>query len=184
MSEPHPARAPARQAILDAIRPELAKRDAEAARRKTQARIEIELKPVSRAERIDRIRDTAKQVSGLPRDRLLAVNIPCPMLQPDGACGIYPARPLNCRAYHSLDVTACRASFENPGDPSLTHPQSGWVAAINGGAQEGLRDGLRAIGADTTQYEFVTALAEAFDDPDCGRRHDAGEAVFRRALRL
>jgi Fe-S-cluster containining protein len=136
------------------------------------------------AARLDRIRDTARQVSALPRERLLSVNIPCPLLEADGACGIYPARPLNCRAYHSLDVGACRDAFENPGNLTATHPQSGWISAINGGVQEGLRDGLRAMGADTTQYELVTALAEAFDDPHCADRHDAGEPVFRSAIRL
>ncbi|MCR6661761.1 MAG: hypothetical protein NVV60_01095 [Luteimonas sp.] len=47
-----------------------------------------------------------------------------------------------------------------------------------------MREGLRAIGIDTTQYEFVTALAEAFEDADCVRRHDAGEPVFGSAVRL
>lgn len=133
---------------------------------------------------VDRIRNAASRVAALPRERLLSVNIPCPMLEEDGACGIYPARPLNCRAYHSLDVEACRDAFEHPADLSATHPQSEWIAAINGGAQEGLREGLRAIGIDTTQYEFVTALAEAFEDADCARRHDAGEPVFGSAVRL
>jgi Fe-S-cluster containining protein len=227
MSKSHPARASARQAVLDTIGPDLARRDAEGARRRAQSRLEIELKTVSResaytpactrgcamcchlrvaampvevlgvaqylrrqldadalAARIERIRETAREVSALPRERLLSVNIPCPLLEADGACGIYPARPLNCRAYHSLDVDACRASFEDPGNLSAPHPQSGWISAVNGGAQEGLREGLRTMGADTTQYELVTALVEALDDPECGARHASGEATFRNAIRL
>jgi Fe-S-cluster containining protein len=227
MSAPHPARALARQAVSDAIRPELQKRDAEGARRKAQARLEIELTAVARASahvpacargcamcchlrvaampvevlgvarylrrqlppealelRVARIREAAAAVSALPSGQLLAVNIACPLLDADGACSVYPARPLNCRAYHSLDVAACRESFEDPGNLSLQHPQSGWISAVNGGAQEALRDGLRAAGTDAAQYEFATALDEAFDDPDCERRHERGETVFRRAVRL
>lgn len=227
MPQPHPARASARRAVLEDTRPAVAKRDAEGARRKTQARLEIELQAPARASthvlacargcamcchlrvaampvevlgvvqylrgrlspdalatRVDLVRDTAERISALPRGQLLSTNIPCPMLDADGACGIYPARPLNCRAYHSLDIEACRDAFGNPGNLSATHPQSGWISAINGGAQEGLRQGLSEMGRDTTQYEFVTALAEAFDDPECAARHDAGQPVFRNAVRL
>lgn len=86
-----------------------------------------------------------------------------------------------------LPLTGCRGlprRLRTSNRPVRHAPQSEWIAAINGGAQEGLREGLRAIGIDTTQYEFVTALAEAFEDADCVRRHDAGEPVFGSAVRL
>lgn len=131
-----------------------------------------------------RIRDTAQRLHALRREALLTVNVACPLLDSAGACTAYPARPFNCRAYHSLDVRACEESFEDPSNLALGHPQSALLGAIHAGAQEGLRDSLRAGGADITQYELVTALAEVLDDPDCERRHAAGESPFRRAIRL
>jgi Fe-S-cluster containining protein len=130
-----------------------------------------------------RISETAARIRALPRDRVLATNVPCPLLV-DGACSMYPARPLNCRAYHSLDVEACRVSFEHPEDLSLTHPQSALISRVNEGVQQGFIDAMRAVAVDTRQYELVTALDEALQDPDAVPRFERGEAVFLRALRF
>ena len=125
---------------------------------------------------------TAIRLRGIPRERLLATNVPCPLLV-DGACSMYAARPFNCRAYHSLDVDACTASFNNPGDASLTHPQSAMVARVNEGVQQGLADVLGQAGLDRSQYELVTALDEALSDPAAEARFLHGEPAFRSALR-
>ena len=129
-----------------------------------------------------RIADTATHLHAIPRERLLATNVACPLLV-DGACSMYAARPFNCRAYHSLDVDACTASFNNPDDASLTHPQSAIVARINEGVQQGLADELGKAGLDRSQYELVTALDEALSDPGAEARFLRGEAASRGALR-
>ena len=134
------------------------------------------------AELTRQIADTATRLHAIPRERLLATNVPCPLLV-DGACGMYAARPFNCRAYHSLDVDACTASFNNPGDASLTHPQSAMVARVNEGVQQGLADVLGQAGLDRSQYELVTALDEALSDPAAEARFLHGEPAFRSALR-
>ena len=146
--------------------------------------LRLKLSPDAHAEARERIRLAAAEVRARPGHDMFTVNIPCPLLGPDGACTVYPARPLNCRAYHSLDVGACRASFENPTDLSLGHPQSNLLANLHGGSQEGLRDSLQAGGYEITQYELATALEEALDDPGCAERHAAGEPAFTRAVRL
>src|SRR5690606_16622009 len=53
-----------------------------------------------------RVHETAERIHALPRERLLTVNVACPLLDADGACSVYPARPFNCRSYHSLDLAA------------------------------------------------------------------------------
>lgn len=133
--------------------------------------------------RAARIASVAAQVHGLPRERLLLTNIACPLLV-DGACSMYPARPFNCRAYHSLDYDACLASFEHPADTSLSHPQSALQARVHEGVQQGFLDVLRKVNVDSSQYELVTALDEALQDPQAEQRFARGDAVFRRALRL
>ena len=128
-----------------------------------------------------RIAETAARLRALPRGRLLATNVPCPLLV-DNACSMYAARPFNCRAYHSLDYDACLDSFENPDDASRTHPQSALVSRINEGVQQGLHDSLRQSALDTCQYELVTALDEALADHEAEPRFLRGEPAFREAL--
>lgn len=125
----------------------------------------------------------ATRIHALPRERVLSTNIACPLLV-DGACSMYPARPFNCRAYHSLDRGACLASFENPDDPTLSHPQSAQVARVNEGVQQGFIDVIAGRGLDTCQYELVTALDEAIREPDAERRFESGEPAFGVALRM
>ncbi|MBY6203408.1 hypothetical protein [Halomonas denitrificans] len=129
----------------------------------------------------ERARSTAARLSALPAERLLAVNLPCPALV-DGRCSGYAGRPLNCRAYHSLSVEACRESFDHPEDLHRGHPQLAPLARVHGGAQAGLIDALASHGLDARQYELASALAEALDEPEATRaRLAAGEPVFRRA---
>lgn len=144
--------------------------------------IRRQLAPRALQELVARISDTAVRLHAIPPERLLAVNVPCPLLV-DGACSMYPARPFNCRAYHSLDMQACAASFDNPGDASRGHPQSAIVARINEGVQQGLADVFARTGLDRGQYELVTALDEALSDPEAEARFLHGETAFRRALR-
>lgn len=128
------------------------------------------------------ISETAARLHALPRERLLSTNVPCPLLV-DNACSMYPARPFNCRAYHSLDLDACLASFQEPDNHALTHPQSATITRINEGVQQGLVDGLGQAGVDARQYELVTALDEALADEDAEPRFLRGEPAFHRALR-
>lgn len=130
-----------------------------------------------------RIAFAAAQLRLLPRERLLLTNVACPVLV-DGACGAYAARPLNCRAYHSLDYDACLASFLEPADTSLTHPHSAPDARVHEGVQLGLIEVLRSAGVDSRQYELVTAMDEALRDLQASERFARGETVFRTALQL
>lgn len=126
-----------------------------------------------------RVRSTAAALAALPSARVLTVNLPCPALV-DGVCSGYAARPLNCRSYHSLDRTACEASFRAPEDLSLGHPQNAADARVHEGVQSGFVAGLGAAGYDQRQVELVTALAEALDDPGARIRfRDGGDAFLR-----
>jgi Fe-S-cluster containining protein len=130
-----------------------------------------------------RVAATAATVRALPRQDLLAVNLPCPVLV-DGRCSAYPARPLNCRAYHSLDRTACEASFADPANMQLDHPQYAAVARVHEGIQGGFAAGMRECGLDAATRELVTALDEALSDGDARARFLRGENAFLQALPL
>ncbi|MCG6118407.1 MAG: YkgJ family cysteine cluster protein [Aquimonas sp.] len=130
-----------------------------------------------------RVEQTAARVHALQPAQRLATNIPCPVLV-DGRCSGYSGRPLNCRAYHSLDLAACETSFARPEDASLGHPQDAAVARVHEGTQAGFLQALRGAGLDAAQYELATALAEALVDPAARRRFEAGGQAFLKAVRL
>ncbi len=131
-----------------------------------------------------RLRKSAERVRLVPGDRLLSVNIPCPVLV-NGQCSAYAARPFNCRSYHSLDRDACQRSFENPERPGQGHPQFSKVARVHESCQAGLLKQTAEAGYDSRQYELVTALEEALDDLEARRRFEVKEPeVFRRAVEV
>ena len=132
---------------------------------------------------VERVRATEARLRDLPPERVLTVNLPCPALV-DGRCSGYAGRPLNCRSYHSLSVDACRESYEHPEDLQRGHPQLAPLARVHSGVQAGLVAALTEAQRDARQYELVTALAEALDDPSARDRLERGDRVFRRALTL
>lgn len=58
----------------------------------------------------------AKKSSGASAMEYLELKLPCVFLQ-DGACSIYPARPVACVTYHSLDKEACVTVHEHTDQP-------------------------------------------------------------------
>jgi Fe-S-cluster containining protein len=126
-----------------------------------------------------RVASADTRLRALPPGQLLATNLACPVLV-DGRCSAYPARPLNCRAYHSLDRDACQASFDQPANLGLPHPQYAAVARVHEGVQSGFVAALREQGFDNSECELVSALDEALADPDARARFLRGERAFRR----
>jgi Fe-S-cluster containining protein len=54
-------------------------------------------------------------VDGLTIQQHHTTNMTCPLLV-QSECSVYPVRPIQCRAYTSLDVRSCEYSFKNPHD--------------------------------------------------------------------
>lgn len=122
---------------------------------------------------------TEQRLRKLPAGKMLATNLPCPALV-DGVCSGYAARPLNCRSYHSLSREACEDSFKHPEDLSRGHPELTAVAKVHEGGQAGFMAAFGQQGYDDRQYELVTALAEALDDPEAWSRFHRKETAFLR----
>lgn len=80
---------------------------------------------------------------GLDQAQWWAAQIPCPLLEEDGLCGVHAQRPLPCRGYNSADADLCRRSFE--GEPVKT-PVLAAQHGVWGQAQAGLADALAAAG--------------------------------------
>jgi Fe-S-cluster containining protein len=131
----------------------------------------------------ERVAAADRALRALPSEAVVTTNLACPVLV-DGRCSGYPARPLNCRAYHSTSRQACEDSFNHPEDLERGHPELTALAHVHQGGQAGFIAALEQAGYDARQYELVTALAEALRDPDARRRMNDRETVFVHPLAL
>jgi Fe-S-cluster containining protein len=88
----------------------------------------------------------------------------CPLLV-DGRCSVYEARPLECRAMNSEDVSACARFKEfpnlNPGIPMIK-PQVQVTEAVT----HGLVEASKANGLVFGLHDLGRALKVALDEPD------------------
>lgn len=109
-----------------------------------------------------------------PRQRYLA-HIACGLLDENGLCSAYEARPNVCRTMVSASVAACRASFA--GEPAQI-PVPKPYGALRTGYSYTLLAALRAEGLDDRLYELNHALRIALETADAERRWLAGEDVF------
>lgn len=65
-----------------------------------------------KSEMIKKTKAKAKITSGLTANEFLHYKHPCPLLV-DGACSVYPSRPIACRIYLSMEVNSCKEEFNN-----------------------------------------------------------------------
>uniref|UniRef100_A0A7V4G750 YkgJ family cysteine cluster protein n=1 Tax=Desulfobacca acetoxidans TaxID=60893 RepID=A0A7V4G750_9BACT len=101
---------------------------------------------------------------------------PCPLLLGD-RCGLYPWRPLMCRAMHSFDAAHCRSSLERgdlAADACYLHRH---VFAVS--LSKGLQEGFRVLGCRPATLEMSQALEVVLTEPDALSRWLRGKEVFR-----
>lgn len=125
-----------------------------------------------------RVAASAPVVAGMDRDARRALARPCPVLEPDGRCGAYAARPLACRGIESFDVTACRAAMEGR---ETEVPLSGTHLKAKAAVEMAMAGALAARGRDAAQIELVQGLSIALTRADAGAAWLAGEDVFASA---
>ncbi len=99
--------------------------------------------------------------------------IPCPLLVNE-RCSVYEARPLECRAYNSMDANACRKDYE---DASSSIPLFSLVKDAADGALVGSVQALRALGLNDAVVDLGRAL-------DIALNHDGNleDFIARRDL--
>lgn len=93
-----------------------------------------------------------------PAHQPLSKNPPCPFLVA-GACQVYPARPLACRGWNSLDVKACETAWHE-GVGAVKVPVNSRIQGVYVNASEALSRALVRDGRGE-HLHLVPALAVA-----------------------
>jgi Fe-S-cluster containining protein len=129
------------------------------------------------AQLIERLRSHVALIMPMIGEQQHRTNIPCPLLR-NSRCSVYSARPLACRLYHSLDVSSCKKSYDDPNDLVTCAPHAqkygqAWMTMT------GLANGAFAHhGYDQNGYELGSALLEALTNPTTWRRFQQREKAF------
>jgi Fe-S-cluster containining protein len=125
-----------------------------------------------------RLRGNVERTRALGEEGRKHANLACALLDPQGACTAYAARPAQCRKFHSTVLATCEASFARPEDdsiPSPEHPAVGHNAAV---IIAQAANAAREAGFDAAAYDLNAALLEALDNPKAERRWRDGKKAF------
>lgn len=103
--------------------------------------------------------------------------IPCALLEADGSCGVYEARPLPCRSWLSTDVESCKQHLDEAAEPKLM------LSAARSGRF--IQLGLVKVMDDIQRYPYLVELTAGLDIalnvPGAIESWLAGEPVFEAA---
>jgi len=127
----------------------------------------------------DRIIELDEKTRGMSMQKRADSRLACALLT-ENRCGVYPVRPLRCRAYNSFDKKRCQLLYET-GDLetniSYYHPQR----EIPFFVQTGIRAAIHASGYDSTILDLTAALRIALKIPNVGEQWLKGKPVFSSA---
>ncbi len=111
----------------------------------------------------------------------LTTNLKCALLH-NNQCSIYPVRPFRCRNFHSTDVKACEASFNDPANMEVSTGMIEDVAILADAHTQGFEAAAEHTGRDNRIYDFNTALVDALTDEQALKRYRRGKKTFIQAL--
>jgi Fe-S-cluster containining protein len=111
----------------------------------------------------------------------LTTNLKCALLH-NNQCSIYSVRPFRCRNFHSTDVVACEASFNDPANMSVSTGMIEDAAILADAHTQGFETAAEHTGRDNRIYDFNTALVEVLSDEQALKRYRRGKKTFAQAL--
>lgn len=122
----------------------------------------------------ERLAKADRQTAGLSEAERVKLRRACPFIR-QGACAIYPVRPLACRGHASYDRRACINAFAGRADSvPISEPHRTFRGLIQNAMQSALRD----AGYAWELFELNRAVMLALGDAGSQAAWLAGEDVF------
>jgi Fe-S-cluster containining protein len=121
------------------------------------------------------LRRSLELQEGKSKVEMARIRPPCPLLR-DRRCSAYPARPLVCRAMHSLDAKMCESAYKKrdlTSPPFYAHRHEVYFSI-----SQGLQRGCQAVGCQSGPLELARALLDCLSQPRPVERWLHGEKVF------
>ena len=122
-----------------------------------------------------------KEQAEVVRKRLLSRDAgvshqPCAFLV-EGKCSAYEARPSACSGYHSLSRERCEESYHNGGNLPAGIPVLKALSFVASALDEGMLEGLNAVGLSANRVELHAAVAALIRNPALIQRWRSGRAL-------
>jgi len=131
-----------------------------------------------RARTLRRIEENRQRIAPLSPTAHVRAGIACALLDDNGVCTVYEARPAACRKYHSMSVDVCRNAFNDTDAPLTGEIEHEEVRLAGNAVALGFAKGLEDAGYDIALYELHDALHRALTDPRSERRYRHGKRAF------
>jgi Fe-S-cluster containining protein len=131
---------------------------------------------------LDRVKRHADALCAMTLAERRRARVPCPMLyETSNRCAVHDARPMRCRAHHSLDAADCEAVNLHPDEqrgvrryPDVLNAHEAMIL--------GQRRALAAAKLDFRSFELSLALKVALEHEDAAERWANGERLFDAAV--
>ena len=131
---------------------------------------------------LDRVKRHARAIRSMTLADRRRMRTPCPMLdEASNRCAVYDARPMRCRAHHSLDAADCEAAYQHPDEERGVSRYSDVINAYEA-MMLGQRRALAAAKLDLRSFELSLALEVALEHQDAAERWANGERLFDAAV--
>ena len=106
-----------------------------------------------------------KKTKGLPEEKKQNIIHACPFLA-NGACSIYPVRPMACRIYLSSDKQSCKNKYDNPGDKTVFPALFDFILKAGRYMNEGFVGFLKANKRKMEEFTIEEFTVRLFKNPD------------------
>jgi Fe-S-cluster containining protein len=118
------------------------------------------------------------RIAPLTPQQHIRAGIPCALLDDQGRCGVYAARPAACRKYYSTAVDTCRDAHANPHAPLVREIEHEGVRLAGNAVALGFAKGIEDAGMDAKPVELHFALRAALTNPKAEKRWRDGKKPF------
>ncbi len=106
-----------------------------------------------------------KKTKDLTEEKKQHIIHACSFLE-NGACSIYPVRPMACRIYLSSDESSCKNKYDNPGDKIIFPALFDFILNAGRYMNEGFVGFLKGKGRKMEEFTIEEFTVKLFKNPD------------------